>query len=95
MKIEVMDLIEDLGFNIVSTGDLYGVEDARVRAERGGLTIQTAVTGAGLKVEITSGPEIATFYFMKGELPDLRFREYTQEMFELARHFGAVAGFRI
>lgn len=98
MKTEVMELIKELGFNIKSTSAVYGVEDARVTAENEGWTIRTSVAGSFLEVAILSSAtstEAAAFLFVKGALPDLRFREYTPELLELARRFGAVAGFDI
>lgn len=98
MEAKVLELIKDIGFNITSTSDVYGVEDARVIAEKDGRTIRTSATSTDLVVIIRSvlydSPE-ANFYFLKGRRPDLHFREYTPELLEIARRFGAVAGFDI
>lgn len=103
MKTEVMELVKELGFEIVSTSAVYGVEDARVHARKDGLTILTKVSnvsGMHLSVNVMSDDRgdcsyDATFHFYEGELPDLRFREYTPELIEIARRFGEVAGFEI
>lgn len=95
MKAKVMETIEELGFEIVATSAVYGVEDANVQAEDESRTIRTTVTDRNFYISITSHFDLsveAIFCFSKGELPDLRFRKYTPELLELARRFGAVAG---
>lgn len=95
MKTKVIELIKNLGFEIVATSAVYGVEDARVVAKNEDRTIRTLVTGSVLEADILSNDpraEAATFLFVKGALPDLRFRGYTPELLEIARRFGAVAG---
>lgn len=98
METEVMELIEELGFEIRYTSDLYGVAEARVVADSQERTIRTALTCEGTRLDVTilsraHGYEIATFCFSLGELPDLRFREFTPELLDIARRFGAIAGF--
>lgn len=98
MEAEVMSLIEELGFEIQYTSDLYGIEEARVIADNEERVIRTALTGEGADLDVTIlsrayGYEIATFCFHLGEMPDLRFREFTPELLDIARRFGAIAGF--
>ena len=100
MKAKVLELIKELGFNIKSTGHAYGLdyEGVRIQAENEDLRINAWVESKIFTVQIVSGlheADDAYFHFEEGKAPNLHFREYAPELFELARRFASVAGFEI